>query len=47
MFCINTDLVISKMNKKQQNNSSTIILNNFFPLKLLNIEQVNLIVDYN
>jgi hypothetical protein len=42
-----TDLVISKMNWKQQNNWSTIILSNFFSLKLLNIEQVNLIVDYN
>jgi hypothetical protein len=35
------------MNEKQQNNWSTIILINFFPLKLLNTEQVNLIVDYN
>ena len=48
MFCMNTDLVFyKKMNQNQRNNWSTIILNNLFSLKLLNIEQVNLIVDYN
>jgi hypothetical protein len=35
------------LDETPQNNWLTIILNNFFPLKVLNIEEVNLIVDYN